>query len=94
MEGKEITLAHFFLCVQKVNILENIPGHSRSRPVRRVMRGPGEMVAGWVEPGVRALGGLEGQAVGSWGESVGKPVQNNSGNLRTGGKGKVVLKPC
>ena len=42
----------------------------------------------------RALGGLEGQAVGSWGELVGKPGQNNSGNLRPGGKGKVVLKPC
>ena len=42
----------------------------------------------------RALGGLEGQAVGSWGESVSKTGQNNSGNLRTGGEGKVVLKPC
>ena len=52
--------------MQKVNILENIPGHSRSRPVRRVMQGPGEMVAGWKEKEVRA-GLWEGWRVRQWG---------------------------
>ena len=67
-EGKEITLVHFFLCVQKVNILENIPGYSGSRLVRRVMQGLGEVVGGggWEEKEVRA-GLWEGWRVRQWG---------------------------
>ena len=83
--------------MQKVNILENIPGYSRSRFVRRVMQGLGEVVGagGREEKEVRAgLWAAGGSGSGELGESVSKTGQNNSGNLRTGGEGKAVLKPC
>ena len=81
-EGKEITLAHFFLCVQKVNILGNIPGYSGSRLVRRVMQGLGEVVGGggWEEKEVRA--GLWRAGGSGSGELGGISEQNWAKQLR------------
>ena len=89
-EGKEITLAHFFLCVQKVNILENIPGYSRSRFVRRVMQGLGEVVGAGgreekeVRAGLWAAGGSGCGELGGIGEQNWAKQLRKSENWRRG----------
>ena len=68
--------------MQKVNILENIPGYSRSRFVRRVMQGLGEVVGagGQEEKEVRA--GLWAAGGSGCGELGGIGEQNWAKQLR------------